>query len=187
MSHKTKFTILAILVVCGRLFDVCTTAVYTPDLKHEANPLVYFFGAGWTVLILVQVIITLLLVYGLYYYFFQFRSIEPEERGLNLREYISYFCFSNKHSFTKVFYETPTNRSGLVAISVYVTTMTLIFFSFLVGTSTVFLIISPAYKQIYKHGLPLVMMGFVFPSIAYFSLQFFRMEYEKYKLAQSNL
>jgi len=181
MSKRNKFIVLACLVVTGRFYDILTTALYTPDLKHEANPLVFFMGLGWTGLLFIQLLLVSALLYGLYYYFFKFKTITPGEPGLSFKQYISFFCFNNKYSFNKVFYETPTNKQGLVAIASYVTSMSVMFFSYLAGISTTFLLISPAYKQIYRHGIPyLMILFFVIPSIFYFAYRFFKMEYREY-------
>ena len=181
MSKKSKFLTLAILVAVGRFYDVFTTSLYIPDLKGESNIVVSWFGGGWTIVLILQTLLTAAIIYGLYYYFYKFQTVRPTESNLTLKQYVSFFHFNDKNSFWKIFYKTPKNKSGLIAASGYVGSMTLIFISYIVGTSTTFLIISDTYKQFYKLGIPYVLYGLIGASAIYFTVNFYKTEYKKYK------
>ena len=91
------------------------------------------------------------------------------------------FHFNDKDSFWKIFYKTPRNKSGFIAATGYIVSMTMIFISFIVGASTTFLIISDTYKQFYKLGIPYILFGIIGVLAIFFTDRFYRTEYKKYK------
>ncbi|HKR04830.1 MAG TPA: hypothetical protein VJY62_09355 [Bacteroidia bacterium] len=181
MRKKTKFLVLTILLIVGRIYDVYSTSIYTPDLAHETNIAVKYLGAGWTSVIALQLLVTGLVIFFLHYYFFKFKTIRPDESDLTLKQYISYSLFNDKNSFGKAFYKMPGNKSVLIATTGYITTMTLIAISYIVGTSTTILIMSEDYKRIYKMGIPYLLYCIIGMAAIYFTTRFFQIEYKRYK------
>ena len=181
MTKDFKFLTLASLIIIGRLYDGITTYLYIPNLSYESNVIVKFLGAGWISLIIIQTILICLVIYSLYYYYFKFNSVQTSEENLTMKQYVSYFYFYDKDSFFKVFYKFPKNKSGFIASTGYVISMTLIYSSFIVGTSTTLLLISDTYKKIYKHGIPCVLYCIMIGLAIYFTMRFFRLEYNKNK------
>ena len=182
MTKTKKFILILTLLVIGRFFDVITTYLYIPDLKGETNILVSWFGAGWTFVLVSQVILIVLVTYCLYYYIFKFTTIIPEDKMLTFKQYISYFHFNDPNNFTKLLYKLPKNKRALIASLGYVVPMTLISISFIVGLSTTLLITSEEYKVIYKNG-GLVFLFLLMGGLAiFFYMKFFRDEYKKYTL-----
>ncbi|MGB4655605.1 MAG: hypothetical protein WBH98_09265 [Bacteroidales bacterium] len=187
-TYKTrKFIILALLVIVGRLYDATTTYLYTPDLTYETNVLVKLFGAGWTSFAIIQTTLTVIIIYLLYFYLFKFKPITPPEKNLNIKQFASYLFFNDTISFHKMFYKTTKNKKTLFASIGYIVSMTLISISFVVGTSTTFLIISDNYRKIYKQGIPYVLYGLIVGLIVYFTIKFFKIEYSKYKQPDNEL
>ena len=182
MGKKARFLLLILVIIIGRLFDAYTTLLYTPDLKKEGNPIVHIFGGGWNAIIVVQILVVALVVYGLYFYAFIFRTVIPSETGLTFKEYISYFCFMEKDSFHKLWYKPLTYKPGLMAVFGYVTTGTLIFASYMVGISTTCLIFIPAYKPYYRMGVPYLLLVVSVTAMLGFVYRFFKGEYAKYRL-----
>lgn len=180
-KKKLKFILLALLVIIGRLYDVTTTYLYTPDLKNETNVLVKFLGAGWTSVIIIQSLIVGLIVYLLYFYFFKFKPTYPSDKGLTLKQFSSYLYFNDTNSFSKLFYKIPENKKTLLASTGYVVSMTLIFVSFIVGTSTTLLLLSDNYKQLYRNGIQTSLFVIIGGLAVWFSINFFKLEYKKYK------
>jgi len=176
-----RFIILSILVVVGRLYDAITTYLYIPDLKNETNILVKNFGTGWTSLVIFQVILVIVIIYLIYFYIFRYKPIRPTETNLTLKQFASYLYFNNTVSFNKIFYKTPENKNALFASIGYIASLTLISVSYIVGTSTTFLLISDTYRNFYKHGIPIVLYGLIGIIAIFFAIRFFRIEYEKYK------
>lgn len=181
-TDKTKkFIILAFLVIIGRLYDVTTTYFYTPDLKNETNILVVFFGAGWTSVIIIQSLLVGLTVTLLYYYFFKFKPSYPSDKNLTLKQFSSYLYFSDTESFGKMFYKTPKNKKTLLASTGYIVSMTLLFVSFIVGTSTTLLLLSENYKQLYRNGIQTSLFVIIGGLAVWFTINFFKIEYKKYR------
>lgn len=187
-TYKTrKFIILALLVIVGRLFDATTTYLYTPDLTNETNVLVKLFGAGWASFAIIQTTLIVIIIYLLYFYLFKFKPVTPPEKNLNIKQFASYLFFNDTISFHKIFYKTPKNKKTLFASIGYIVSMTLISISFVVGTSTTFLIISDNYRKIYKQGIPYVLYGLIVGLIVYFTIKFFKIEFSKYKQPDNEL
>ncbi|OQC44062.1 MAG: hypothetical protein BWX59_02125 [Bacteroidetes bacterium ADurb.Bin028] len=178
---KIKFIILALFVIIGRLYDATTTYLYTPDLTNETNVLVKLFGAGWTSFAIIQSTLIVLILFLLYFYLFKFKTDLPREKNLNIKQFASYLFFNDTVSFYKIFYRIPKNKKTLFAAIGYIVSMTLISISFVVGTSTTFLIISDNYRKIYKQGVPYVLYGLIVGFIVYFTIRFFKIEFIKYK------
>ncbi len=178
---KINFAILALLVIVGRLYDATTTYLYTPDLTNETNVLVKLFGVGWTSFAIIQITLVAIIIYLLYFYLFKFKPDTPPEKNLNIKQFASYLFFNDSTSFHKMFYKTPKNKKTLFASIGYLVSMTLISISFVVGTSTTFLIISDNYRKIYKQGIPYVLYGLIVGLIVYFTIRFFKIEFTKYK------
>jgi len=97
MRWKQYWIAIAAVIVL-RTLDLGITAIYTPDLEQEWNPLVSFFGGSWGTLIVTQVLI---LAFTITMMFFYFRR-EPtviEPRGLNLNDFLrAYFTGTHEHS-----------------------------------------------------------------------------------------
>lgn len=178
---KINFAILALLVIVGRLYDATTTYLYTPDLTNETNVLVKLFGVGWTSFAIIQITLVAIIIYLLYFYLFMFKPDTPPEKNLNIKQFASYLFFNDTISFHKMFYKSPKNKKSLFASIGYIVSMTLISISFVVGTSTTFLIISDNYKNIYKQGIPYVLYGLIVGLVIYFTIRFFKIEFSKYK------
>ena len=184
---KINFAILALLVIVGRLYDATTTYLYTPDLANETNVLVKLFGAGWTSFVIIQVTLVVIMIYLLYFYLLKFKPDTPPEKNLNIKQFVSYLFFNDTVSFYKMFYRIPKNKKTLFAAIGYIVSMTLISISFVVGTSTTFLIISDNYKNIYKQGIAYVLYGIMVGLIIYFTIRFFKIEFSKYKQSGNEL
>ncbi len=182
INKKTKFTILALLLIIGRLYDVSTTYLFTPDLKNETNVLVKFLGAGWTSVIIIQSLLLGLTIYLLYFYFFKFKPELPTNKDLTLKQFASYLYFNDKSSFSKLFYKLPTNKKTLLASTGYIVTMTLLATSFIVGTSTTFLLISDNYTQLYKQGIPIILYTAMIGLAILFTIRFIKLEFKKYQI-----
>ncbi len=187
-EHENKmkrFLILSILVIVGRLYDAIATYLYIPDLKNETNILVKILGTGWISIVIFQVILVIVIIYFIYFYIFKYRRIQPIETNLTLKQFASYLYFNNTVSFYKIFYKTPKNKNALFASIGYTVSLTLISVSFIVGTSTTFLLISDSYRNLYKHGIPIILYVLMGIIAIFFAIRFFRYEYEKYNVCQN--
>lgn len=182
MTEKmNKFVLLSLLVIVGRVYDVTTTYLYTPDLKNESNIIVKFLGAGWTSVLIVQASLVGLTLYLLHYYFFKYKPDRPSDPNLTLRQYASHLFFGDTVSFNRIFYKIPKNKKTFLASTGYIVSMTLISISFIVGTSTTMLLISDHYKLLYKQGIPYILYTLIIGLAIWFSISFFKIQYKKYQ------
>jgi hypothetical protein len=117
-----------------------------------------YLGANWTSVIIIQVLLTGLIIGLLYFYFFKFSPNKSSDKNLTLKQYVSHLYFSDTKSFNKLFYKIPTDKTVLLASTGYIASMTLISVSYIVGTSTTFLLISDYYKQLYRQGIPSLLL-----------------------------
>jgi hypothetical protein len=172
INTKTKFFILAGLVLITRFYDVYTTSLYTPDLNKESNPVVKWLGAGWHTMITLQIVLSLLIISCLYFYMFRYKPELPSEKGLKLSECSSYLLYGDKKSIHKLFYKLP-DRNSLIASTGYVGAMVLITTSMMVGTSTLMLLLSDSYLRLYKQGIPYLFYVVMVCLTVYFYRRFF--------------
>ena len=73
---KLKFVFLTLLLFFARGCDFYSTSLwfFQPDGKSgEMNPLTRFFNAGWSGLILTNILIVGFIVTLLYYYYFRYK------------------------------------------------------------------------------------------------------------------
>ncbi len=181
IAKQRRFILLACLVVLGRMYDVTTTYLYTPDLKHETNIIVKFLGAGWGSVVVIQALLVALTIYLLHYYFFKYRPVYPAQKGLNIKQVASYLNFGDIQSYDKLFYMLPQNRQMLYASTGYVTAMTLIGISYIIGTSTTLLLISEGYRKLYAQGIVPLMYTIIVLLAIWFSINFYRIAYREYR------
>lgn len=182
MNKITKFLLLSILLLTGRFYDVYTTRLYTPSLEQELNPVVQYLGAGWTVMIVIQILLSLLIIGCLYFYMFMFHPHFPLQPGLNRKQIISYMLYRDTASFKMILYKLPQNKHTVIAATGYVGTYVLIIISYIVGTSTVLLLCCNSYRKIYAQGIPFLFYGVIIVLTAFFYYRFFGRYFQKYKI-----
>lgn len=59
-SNLSIYSIVFILLLCSRIFDISTTYLATPDLTMESNILVRHLGLGWFTFILLNILMILI-------------------------------------------------------------------------------------------------------------------------------
>jgi len=181
INKMRKFLMLVFLIVIGRLYDGITTFLYTPDLSKESNIIIKYLGAGWTSFIILQIVLIGFVIYLIYYFIFKYNPQWPTEKKLTFKQFASYLFFNNTHSFYKILYKTPQNKNVLFAFVGYVTSLTLISVSYIVGASTTFLLISNPYRNFYKNGMTEVGYGLMGVIAIFFTIRFFKTEFKKYE------
>jgi hypothetical protein len=176
-----KFIVLLILLLSSRFLDAYTTYVHIPDLSTELNPVVSIFGKGWTGLLVIHNLVLALLIYCLWVYCFKKMDIKPFEKPVSLKQFVSLFYFNNPDSFAKIFYKLPTNKYSLAYSFGGALVKSVITISFIVGTSTTFLILSEQYRQFYRiYKIPVFLMILMVGIVLFQSIQFFKNERLKY-------
>ena len=80
MGKRTRFVLITVWIVCSRAYDAYCTYQLTPDLTHEANPLVTVVGvSSWSVLLFIIGLLTAYVIYAYYRHVFHPIDILPKE------------------------------------------------------------------------------------------------------------
>ena len=110
-------TVYLIVVVASTLLDTCTTFLLSPDLRHEANPVVMHLGRSWTVLLLIKGIG--IVVSGLLFYaglaILQTRRHGGLESGGFLAP-LSWSLFRRETSLLRFCFGMPRDMTALLGI-----------------------------------------------------------------------
>ncbi len=107
MHKGLTFLIVSFLLLITRAYDAYSTYQYTPDLSHEANPLVSLLGLTWMPLLIV---LSLLMLYCLYAYYvstFEEFDFAPEEKGYSFAEFTTYAYLGRKAHWTAMLIQLP--------------------------------------------------------------------------------
>ena len=172
-----NFLIICCLLVISRSYDFITTYLYTPDLKNETNVLVKAFNLNYYSLFFIQISLLSFVIYC--FYFYTFRKYEiPKANFTSLKDFIPFFHFKKKEKFVAFLYKQPIISSILYSVG-YIVTYSLIFIGFIVGTSTLLLLLSEDYKQIYKLGGPYVLYTILVLIVLFFTYKFYKKEFFK--------
>ena len=109
MNKKITFSLTTTWILLSRAYDALCTYQYTPDLSHEANPLVSVLGMTWGPLLLV---IGLLCIYSIYAYYrsvFEDFSLAPTEKGYSFNHFMGYVYIGRKCHWLSSLYRLPTS------------------------------------------------------------------------------
>ncbi len=132
---KMKFILLTLMLLFSRGCDFYSTSLWffqEGGKEGERNPLTYFFGVGWTGLIVSNTILILGIIGLLYYFFFHYkRTVHFSHEPRNYQELASLQYFDQPDKFYQIFYKSPKNRRVLFAHFGYVLTIVVIVGSFL--------------------------------------------------------
>lgn len=85
MNKIAKYSLTTAWIVFSRSYDAYCTHALTPDLSHEANPLVSVLGMTWTPLLITISLLTIYALYAFYVATFKPQYLLPTEKGFSLR------------------------------------------------------------------------------------------------------
>ncbi len=132
---KLKFTLLTFLLLFARGCDFYSTSLWffkNNGIKDERNPLTYFFGVGWTGLIIANILVIGTILGLLYYFYFRYkRPTNFSSKAQNYKELASLQYFDKPDSFYQILYKTPKNKNVIFAHIGYVATIVAIIGSLL--------------------------------------------------------
>lgn len=113
MKKRTKFIITTLWILLSRSYDVLATYQYTPDLKHEANPLASIFNFGWMTIIPIVAIITGYIIYAYYQSTFKSYPLHPQEKGYSFWQFATYLYLGKPAHWTATMYQLPKDKKRL--------------------------------------------------------------------------
>lgn len=104
-----KFLSITIFILVTRAYDAYCSVLYTPDLSHEANPLVTVLGINsWTLLLGIVGALTFYVIYMLYVNTFQENTFLPKEKGLGFVDFSVQTYLGRKGHWSEFFYRFPS-------------------------------------------------------------------------------
>lgn len=110
MSKTVKFAVTTLWILLSRSYDVFATYQHTPDLQHEANPLASVFHLGWSPILLVVGLLTLAIIYFYYVATFKKYQLTPEQKGYNLRQFITHIYLGKADKWSAMLYKFPSSK-----------------------------------------------------------------------------
>lgn len=178
---KIKFFLLTLLLLFARGCDFYSTGLWFFDNPTgETNPLYKFFGAGWTGLIVTNILVVGLIIYAFYFYSFKYKMTRQSSSN-NLADFVSELYFNEKGRFFEVFYKMPKNKKTLLAHTGYVLVRVIIVASFLATFHNLCQFYNVSFYNAYREivGRPLyVIYGFIIASFIYFYYRLWTKEYQ---------
>lgn len=98
---------MATWILLSRSYDAYCTYQLTPDLSHEANPLVSVLGMSWSPLLITIGLLSIYVIYAYYISVFKPKDFLPKEKGYTFSEFIAFAYLGRKDSWTAIFYKFP--------------------------------------------------------------------------------
>ena len=112
MGNRSRFVLTTVWILISRAYDAYCTYQLTPDLTHEANPLVTVVGvSSWSALLIIIGLLTAFVIYAYYKHVFHPIDILPNEEGFTFSNMIAYTYLGRKDNWYAVFYKLPSTFS----------------------------------------------------------------------------
>ncbi len=102
------YIVISLISLLLRIADMVITYMYTPDLALEANPLVTQFGAGWSSLIISNIIAQIIIMVLAYFPFVYYKRTFVKCN--NIKEYISILHFERPDRFNRILIDNTKNK-----------------------------------------------------------------------------
>lgn len=180
MTKATRFTLTTVWILFSRSFDAYCTNVHTPDLSHEANPLVSVFGLTWTPLLMILSALTLYVLYTFYLAVFKPKTLLPNEKGFSFSNIVAYTYHGRKDQWFSIFYKFPKDFSRFNHYMGHVLTRCLVFAGFVSTVMWLLINHTSFYKEVHS---PALIYSIMVAGCAVITYQWSRAQYKLY-LAQ---
>lgn len=131
-SAISRFWFFSLSLITLRVADICITALVSPDLRWEMNPLVSVAGLGWPALLLANIAGTALVIGFAFFSLPRGEMQYPPEAGYTRKEFIAHYLFGERDTFHKIYYVVPYNKRAIVEYCGYVFVRVLTVWSFVV-------------------------------------------------------
>jgi hypothetical protein len=174
-----RFWVFTLLLVLSRSYDFAMTRIYLPDLSGETNVLVRLFGLDYTGLLVIQALLLAFVIYCYHYHVFRPYTVDSPLVRLSFREFVPYFHFRSKQPYSAFLFKKAYRSSVLYAIG-YILTHSLIWIGFIVGTSTLALILSESYRRAYSIAGSVALYIILVTVVGAVAYSFYQREYRRY-------
>jgi hypothetical protein len=179
---KNKIFVFVICnILISRSLDFFTTLLYTPDLKKESNVVVKSLELNVLEVSIFQILLIFFVIYCRYLFDFKKPSYSflIDKNDISIKSFPGYFYFNRKTNFIEIIYKRkPTDK--LLYLSGYVVSNTLIVIGYMVGFSTIFLILSENYKAFYSEFGYYFIYSIMIITPFIFTILFFKKEFNRY-------
>ncbi|MGB0838873.1 MAG: hypothetical protein ACPGXL_01975 [Chitinophagales bacterium] len=178
MSKRFKFAFLSFWILITRSYDAYATYQYTPDLSHEANPLVSILGLGWLPLLSIVGCLTLFIIYAYYVSLFKSFDFFPQEQNYSFSDFIGYVYTGKKTSWASLLYKIPTDFQRLTHYTGHVFAPSIAF----AGVISTLMWFGINYTDFYRniHSIELV-YGSILIGSAFIIFSWFKQQYQQYR------
>ena len=140
MKKHLKFTLILTGILLTRAYDAYCTALFTPDLKREANPLVSVFHLQWSGFLLVIGCLLLYVVYALYINTYKQVNLFPAQKHLSFGQFVIQSLYGPEGSWTAFLYKFPADKKKLHYVFGYILSYGLLWAG--IVTTTMWLLIN---------------------------------------------
>jgi hypothetical protein len=185
MRWKSYISVTGVILAL-RSLDLVLTYRYTPDLRHEWNPLVSLFGVSWPGFILTQLLIVVF-VSAMMFFYFSRESTASFQNGLSFYDFSYVYFFGKLRPWPDRIFSFPINlKRHLVFNGFLFMLITILISGFAIVHNLLLIHGADSYiRFVSKH------YGVYFPlcfiTVAVFTLfLFFGIEYLNYRRAQKN-
>jgi len=182
---RLEFAILVILMIFTRAADLLITYHYSPDLQHEANPLVSFFQFHWQEFLFSSFLLTSFLSLCLYYDFFTSNTSYPKEKHLGFSDFASVHWFGRKRHLAYFLLAFAKDWDLRIKFIGYAGSRLLIFIGTIAALSWLGLSESKYFEAFYNFCFPAFPYIFIIFGAVYLLYSFLKKEYVAYQALQS--
>jgi hypothetical protein len=106
--RSKHFFLVVMSVIVLRALDLYITYRYTPGLAAEWNPVVSLFGAGWTGLIIVQVLLIFIISVAMFFYFMR-EEKTVAQADLSFQDFVYVYFFDKLRPWPERMFTFPYN------------------------------------------------------------------------------
>jgi len=154
MSKKAKFIFTTAWILFTRSYDAYCTHTLTPDLSHEANPLVSMLGMTWTTLLITLALLSVYAIYAYYISVFKPKDLLPTEKGYTFNKFVAFVYLGHKDNWTALFYKFPKDLNRFNHYMGHTLTQCLVFAGFVSTVMWLLINHSDYYRTV--HSAPLI-------------------------------
>ena len=182
MKKHLKFVLILTGILLTRAYDAYCTALFTPDLKQEANPLASVFHIQWSWLLLIIGCVLLYVGYALYINMYKQVNLFPTQKHLPFGQFVVQTLYGPGARWTAFLYKLPADKQKMHSVFGHILSYGLLWAGLV--TTVMWLLINHTatyYTQYhsYKGTVILVLTGVA--GVAYY---YFSQLYIAYKTAE---
>jgi hypothetical protein len=183
MKNRSKWVrsvALLVLLAVSHVADAGITLYYTPDLKHEGNPLASVPGLGVNAFFAINIALSLLIaavgVFDVWY-----RPKYPEEKELSFSGFVALYYCGKKTSLWRASWRMPKDLKTFLQLAGYALPRLVILGSFYAAAAWYLTHHHGGFRAFHNRMYPYGYLVAVFLLIALLAWYYYRREYRNYR------